>query len=140
MRNPFKEIIYRGDGKEYLIRYTLFWSPWFKIRIHHIKADDDDCLHDHPWDFVSFILKGGYWEHYDPIMLAHPPGLAVARKSKWFGPGKILYRPACWRHKLKLPYKKTCWTLVFMFRVKRLWGFWTRNGFIPHYDYDSKKC
>jgi hypothetical protein len=27
------------------------------------RSDYDREGHDHPWPFVSFVLKGGYWEH-----------------------------------------------------------------------------
>ena len=54
--------IYREDGKLYLWRLYILRTPWFGVMLHKIMDDDPDCLHDHPWSFVSFILKGGYEE------------------------------------------------------------------------------
>lgn len=35
----------------------------YAARVHQIlRSDHDRCLHDHPWDNASFVLKGGYWE------------------------------------------------------------------------------
>ncbi len=31
------------------------------------RGDDDACLHDHPWDFETEILQGGYVEHLPPL-------------------------------------------------------------------------
>ena len=31
------------------------------------RGDDDQSLHDHPWDFRTTILNGGYWEHLPPL-------------------------------------------------------------------------
>lgn len=49
-------------GPIYLIRYSILSTPWFAIKLHNIMMNDDDCVHDHPWSFLSIILKGGYWE------------------------------------------------------------------------------
>lgn len=55
-----------GDGLPsvlYMKRWRLIHRKWFGVRIHHIvRSDGDRELHDHPFSFVSFILKGGYWE------------------------------------------------------------------------------
>ena len=47
--------------------YLLFrkrprWFP-FNILIHHILDDDHGVgLHNHPFPYITIILKGGYWE------------------------------------------------------------------------------
>lgn len=51
------------NGKLYLSRLTLFGCPWFSVKLHWIHLPDPDRdLHDHPWPFVSFILRGWYKE------------------------------------------------------------------------------
>lgn len=51
------------NGESYLTRLTLFKCPWFSIKLHWIhKPDPDHDLHDHPWPFASFILRGWYKE------------------------------------------------------------------------------
>lgn len=141
---PFKKIIYRADNKPYLIRYTLFKCKWFAIRIHHILLSDDDCLHDHPWDFVSIILKGGYYEKHDKDVVAinypfvYPHSY---RSKKWYKIGNVLFRKAEWKHSLELRPGETCWTFVIMFKDKREWGFWTKKGWVKWSEYNStSKC
>tara|TARA_Y100001949_G_C15803346_1_gene250232 strand:- start:167 stop:580 length:414 start_codon:yes stop_codon:yes gene_type:complete len=47
--------------------YLLFrkrpkWFP-FNILIHHILDNDHGVgLHNHPYPYITIILKGGYWE------------------------------------------------------------------------------
>lgn len=142
-----KKIIKRDDGQPYLIRWHLFTLFGMKFRLHHILLSDYDCLHDHPWNFVSIILKGGYWEHTNQIILHHPSGKRVYKNCKWYPAGSVLFRNAEFQHSLELKLKNlkegfiTSWSLVIMFNRKREWGFWTRAGFVHWSKYDSKqKC
>lgn len=118
------------DGKTnpiYLIRYSLFTCPWFAIKLHRILISDDDCLHDHPWSFISVVLKGGCVEH-------------TPKGKRLFGAGSILYRPTPSIHKLEIFQPAT--TLVITFKRKRLWGFYTPSGWKPWYEYirSGQKC
>jgi len=57
-----KEIISK-DGVLHFRRWKIILTPWFAIYIHAIyKADEDKHLHNHPWNFWSFVLKGSYTE------------------------------------------------------------------------------
>ena len=50
-------------GGDYMRRWTLR-TPIGMLRLHHIlRGDDDREFHDHPFDFTSIILAGGYVEH-----------------------------------------------------------------------------
>ena len=52
------------DGEPYLTRLNLLKTPWFSVKLHWIhRPDPDRDLHDHPWWFVSLILRGGYVEY-----------------------------------------------------------------------------
>ena len=45
-----------------LFRYRPRWFP-FNILINHILDDDHGAgLHNHPFPFITIIIKGGYWE------------------------------------------------------------------------------
>jgi hypothetical protein len=47
---------------DYMHRW-IFKHPWGTVRLHHIlRSDDDRHLHDHPFNFVSLLLTGGYTE------------------------------------------------------------------------------
>lgn len=113
------------EGEEYLRRYHIFESKWFRIYLHKISLSDaDPCMHDHPWWFISFILRGGYTEHT-------PKGTFQRR------PGNVLYNPIPWLHRLEL--KKPAWTLLIGGPVSRVWGFMTPNGWMPFDEYNKQK-
>lgn len=75
---PYEDII-GPDGRLYMRRWWLLprwclkadgrgvlmpraWMP-FSIRLHHIVLPDSDRhLHDHPFDFRTFVLRGWYVE------------------------------------------------------------------------------
>lgn len=133
-----KTVITRDDKEPYLVRWTIFGCRFFSFKLHHIMQSDDACIHDHPWFFISLILKGGYWEHGD-WGSNYTPRREWGLFKKWYGPGSLLFRKAKWRHRLELPPGKTCWTFVITGRPFREWGFWTPSGWVHHENYDSTK-
>lgn len=90
-------------------------------RVHHVlRSDDDRAFHDHPWGFISVILKGGYYEyrpHYDN------DGLYCGEDMRWYGPGSVIFRKAKDWHRLVLPEGQTAWTLFITFKWRQRWGF-----------------
>jgi hypothetical protein len=115
-------------GDPYLTRYKLLkstgWCP-IGIYIHEIhQGDSDRHLHDHPWDFTSLILAGGYHEE-TPLFNTN------------FGPLSIIRHKAADCHRLTLT-KKT-WTLVFKGKAYREWGFVTENGWVHNEAYLKEK-
>lgn len=78
-----KKVITRGDNTPYLERWNIFECRYFSIKLHHLLLSDDDCLHDHPWAFISLILWNGYIEHRDiPIKPSVQMGRVVTG-TKW---------------------------------------------------------
>lgn len=120
-----KKILYRSDAGPYLIRYSILTTRWFSIKIHNILTSDDECLHDHPWTFISILLKGRYAEE-------------GADKFRFYRAGNILLHRAKWKHRLIVG--DPVWTFVITFRKSREWGFWTRKGFVSHAKYNSELC
>jgi hypothetical protein len=108
-----------GRSGIFLRRYTLLKSRWFAVYLHRFfRGDADQCLHDHPWWFISIVLCGGYWE-------AMPDG------RHWRRPGSILWRPARTAHRIDLePGKRTTWSLVITGRKSRDWGFYEPGGWV----------
>lgn len=115
-----------------------WWRPIAKIlqkfdiavRVHHIlTSDKGDTPHDHPWPFVSVILKGGYYEkRYDQN--------GVMTSLEWHGPGSILYRKPTDFHMLWLPEGETAWTLFITGKYCQTWGFKPKNSpKIPYKDF-----
>lgn len=151
-----KVVIYRSGHDEkvpYMLRWIIFRCRWFSIMVHKFLLSDDDCLHDHPWAFRTFILKGGYWEwrRYDDIPLKELEKLNFEQVERAIGPdGSLqvkrrfdapctLYRKANTAHRVEID--KPCWTLVITFKKMRRWGFITKNGWVHHSQYNSNvKC
>lgn len=148
-----KRIVIRREdnGKPYLIRRTLVsFGKWFSIKYHQILLSDDLCPHDHPWPFLTIILKGGYYE-WSPIMQEDSGKLidkdtavdGVLEVKKWHGAGSIMYRPASWRHRLELGddgvVTVPAHTLVFTGKVVRDWGFFTKSGWIFWKNYTKQE-
>lgn len=102
-------------------------------RVHHIlRSDNDRHFHDHPWPFVTVILRGGYWEQR-PVLNAQ--GLVTDVETQWHGPGSILFRRARDLHRLVLPVGSTAWTLFMMGPKVQTWGFHVDGVKVPWRDY-----
>lgn len=52
-----------GADDVYLIRYYVIQNRWFNVFIHQFLRSDRDDLHDHPWDFVTYLVRGAYTEN-----------------------------------------------------------------------------
>ena len=98
----------------YLYRWTFIFFN-YSIRIHHwIRSDDKRFFHDHPWDFVSVVLKGKYTN-------VTPDGeFPVKAISVWKSEARK-------RHYLEIP-KEGAWTLLICGKPYHKWGFWTKNN------------
>jgi len=115
----------RQTGEDYLHRYYLFlkdrkYFP-FNVTLHKIVRSDDPIMHDHPWPYLTIVLKGGYWEH-TPVF--NDEGKMFAEFSVWRGPGSIIKRGASEFHWLELDEEVgPATTLFFMGKQQREWGF-----------------
>lgn len=121
-----------GRENPYMIRWFIIpRNRWFNVYLHKFCRDDDDrALHDHPWWFVSIMLRGGYAEH-------HPGIGAMPNIRKAFS---VAFRKATDQHRIQLfrdseGRVKSCWTLVITGRKQRTWGFWCPKGFVPWHEF-----
>jgi hypothetical protein len=130
----------RNDPTQtYLRRLRIIRTPLFALYLHFIfLADNDRDPHDHPWDFVSFVIRGSYTERlYD----------------RFNSIGRFRYKPMFlgeWTHGRFSFHRMTkefahritsiepgLVTLVLIGRETKEWGFWTEDGaFIPWFEYD----
>jgi hypothetical protein len=110
-----------GDPKApLLVRYIIFRLPGLGVYLHKLcRSDYDRALHDHPWPFVSIVLRGGYTEVHDQT-------IDGSVTSRWYPAGSVLVRAAEWRHRFIL--EKPAWTLVIVGRRQRRWGFFLPTG------------
>lgn len=124
----FEKKLIGPEDDPLIVRYRIFRCSAFGVFIHKImRSDHDRALHDHPWNFVSIILRGSYVEH-------------TPQSQRAFSSGRILVRPAYWLHRLELT--SPVWTLVFVGSNFRRWGFLTKSGWCwwRHYDYQKGIC
>lgn len=116
LKYQFKISHFMREDKLYLTRYSLFNVYFFSAKIHVIHKSDPEEPHDHPWNYVSIILKGGYWE----VTNSYPRALDVL---KWHKPGSILFRNGNKLHRLVVPVSKKCVSLILCSKKYRDWGF-----------------
>lgn len=149
------------DGSGLLMTRYYLTPKIFGVRlvIHCFhRSDNDRHYHDHPWNFISLILKGSYIEHFPsgqdffgkPAPLLAGVDLQLVHR-RW----SIIKRPKTWKHWVELPLKhinsewlrtqidefqyfEECWTLVLLYGERRDWGFWTEKGWIKHDKYDCR--
>lgn len=116
-----------------LIRYILIRFPRWGVYLHKLcRSDYDRALHDHPWPFISIILKGSYVEVHDQTTDGRTTYEPHHR-------GDILIRPAEWRHRFILDDTTPTWTLVIVGRRARKWGFFLPDGWCWWRQHDAEK-
>lgn len=114
----------------YLRRWVLNLGL-FSIRLHHwLASDDGRNFHDHPWWFITLILKGSYTD-------VSPQG------SEKLTCGNIRWRSSLHRHTVVVP-STGVWTLVLTGPELRKWGFWVNGKFFKRskyfYEYGHHQC
>ncbi|WP_254424626.1 hypothetical protein [Mycobacteroides abscessus] len=147
-------MITNNEGSPYLRRwYVIPRNRWVNIYVHQfLRSDDDRAMHDHPWPFFSWVLKGRYFEEID---------LGVIVRERW----SFAYRPAVHRHIVRLdvtmvqdryeddswarsasPQDIPVWTLIVTGRRMREWGFWCPDPktlverFVPWREFGARGC
>ena len=88
----------------------------FSVRIHKWKRSDDKrFMHDHPWWFITLVLKGSYAD-------VSEKGRDTLKRFSF------RYRPSSHKHYVEIP-KGGCWTILFTGKPLRNWGFWVNGKF-----------
>lgn len=142
--SPHFVIDKQGSKVPYLKRWFL--TPWSddshklkrkrlpNVFLHQIlRSDDDRALHDHPWNNLSIILRGGYMEYMferPPVNGVELPNIICKRRRF----GSIVFRKAEMAHRLELHRQwlnltqpeKPCWSIFITWRKRREWGFWCK--------------
>jgi len=112
------------DGSLYLRRWTLLKLFGWKLMLHRIvRPDYARDLHDHPWSFVTVVLRGGYSE-----LMRSDDGREVRRINK---PLRIRINRAPHPHLIDRLLNGDAWTLVLHAQDVREWGFYTECGWMP---------
>lgn len=119
----------------YMTRWRLLSTPWFGLYVHRInRPDPRPTLHDHPWPFVTLILRGAYTESRG----------YRATKEDTTGP-IVLTLPEMWRagsvhrmrktdaHAITVVHRSPTWTFVVVGRrhPEPSWGYWDEAIYTP---------
>jgi hypothetical protein len=100
----------------YVVRWKLE-LPFGSLRVHHwLKPDDDRAFHDHPWWFVTLVVRGAYMDK-------NPNGFDILKAPA------LRYRPALHRHTV-VPWPQGAWTIMVTGPKTRPWGFWLNGKFV----------
>ena len=100
----------------YLSRLRIIQTPWFALYLHRMDGPDSrPTLHDHPWNFLSVVLRGGYIERrLDPTTME----VDEAHRVRWVNRMRTHDAHAIVRL-LRVP----TWTLLFVGARRRTWGY-----------------
>jgi len=136
-RHDRKRIIMdRVDDEPYLERYYIFLKDRktfpFNVFLHKFLKGDPDDIHDHPWPYATFILKGGYYEW---IPQFNPDGTKNCEIRKWRGPGHFRICSPNSYHRIELKEGINAWTLFMPGPQTREWGFLVNNKWIHNDNY-----
>jgi hypothetical protein len=151
----------RDDGQVYLNRWGFEHDRIGGVFLHKMEAPDPGLdLHDHPWRFLSFILKGGYTEERrlvdDACLYAElaesidattvdlrkvpwPRGHVSRRRRFSF---KWLYLNEC--HRITHLPKGVSWSIILHGPKRKdrpagaKWGFYTSKGWVAGQDFRTE--
>lgn len=143
-KRPYSHIK-NEDGTPYMDRWWLMpkflltkdengylhprsWCP-FLIRLHHIRSSDYDReLHDHPADYRTILLDGGYVE------------MDVFKKTRILLMGETIKARAQTFHRITTITNGGVWTIFIMRKKCNEWGFLVEGGYkVGHRSYSKNK-
>lgn len=115
-----------------MIRYYL--SPRiFGVRLvlhKFLRSDNDRAYHDHPWNYISWIVAGeGYWEN-QPDGSYWRPRWSIQKRSKYHKHWVGIFTKGVFS------IKSPVWTIALLYGKRRDWGFWTDKGWIVSDKYE----
>lgn len=104
----------------YLHRWAIDFGRFGSVRLHHwVRSDDKRAMHDHPQDFWTLVLKGGYFD----VFRVDPESM-----DRWelMKPFRLRKRYAEHIHYVDV-MPGGCWTLLYFKPKRRNWGFWGKR-------------
>ena len=118
-----RRVIAEGDNV-YLDRLSLITTPWFSIKLHRIyRPDQQRDLHDHPWNFLSIVLRGEYVEDVPCLHKVYAQkAYREVRHIRWFN-----WKKAEDLHAISWVSRSPVWTLVVTGPRRRVWGFFVEK-------------
>lgn len=116
---PFVKQIITVSGQEYMRRYE-FDLLWLRVCLHRFStADPEPALHNHPWNAIFFVLRGGYIEQT----------LAGTKDIRW-----VNFVARSTFHRIVGLRRTPTWTFGMLFGRHTSWGFYT-DRYVPWQTY-----
>lgn len=127
-----------GHEELYLRRLYVLRTPKFGVMLHWIKREDwdRDALHNHPWTFWRFIVRGGYTESLAWVADEVKPALGP-QVERSYAAGRFNKFPDGAYHRITSVKPHTV-SLVFTGPKVNSWGFFVPGeGHVGWKDYVS---
>lgn len=132
---------YSDDGdpnRNYLSRLRIIQTPWFGVYLHRFDTPDPrPTLHDHPWNFVSLVLRGGYIEVTSYCSPDDTATVANHCERKRYRTGQVNRKRAEDIHTITYLRRTPTWTLMFVGKRRREWGYVEPDGTWTRFDLHS---
>lgn len=136
------KVFYIKGGDEgntvYLVRYIVFKSKYCCLYIHRFMRSDSDTPHDHPWNFFTYVIAGGYTEVFYQKKAQVENGAFTQLWTKTLNtrlPGSVAYRRATDIHQVVVDKDRNMdeiadapFTVCLIGPRRREWGFWSEGG------------
>lgn len=111
-----------------LRRLKFEFGDWFSIRFHWwVAGDPVEFQHTHPWNFLTFVLWGGYDD------------VGVARPTDYVRAPCVRYRPYTWRHSV-INVRPNSFTIVLTGKVITQWRFWIWGHEVDEKTWNNREC
>lgn len=116
------------EGELHFKRFAIFQTPRLSLYIHRLfKEDQDAHLHNHPWNFLTLVLRGCYF--------------AEAEDGHWY-----LKRPGTWSRMTRDHYHKIAeidegpvTTLFLAYGEWQPWGYLVGDEHVEASEYRERK-
>jgi len=132
--------VHETDNSDHLLitRYRIITTPWFGVMIHALESPDETRhLHNHPWPFMTVILRGGYDQLWAASLEEASQAVATGTQpvTKRMRPGSIGRMNRHQFHAIAKLHRRPTWTLFAIGPRGGVWGFATADGFVEHDEY-----
>lgn len=109
----------------YNYRWVLDLGKLGSVRVHHwVRSDDKRAKHDHPSDFVTLVISGGYVDR-SALAISTEDDVELINGLERMGRWSLRHRKATHIHTVDVD-PGGCWTLLYFWPPSRTWGFWSR--------------
>lgn len=127
-----KEIISK-DGVLHFRRWRILSTKYLSIYIHEIfKADEDVHMHDHPWNYKSYVLSGIFLEESFDTSQKYSKFRVLEKHHS-------VERTASVFHTIKNIFTDKVVTLFVTGKKYKDWGYLVDGKWIQHEEYRKMK-